>query len=194
MPWFSPSYHSCTDENLMRHITQGDEQAFDQLYQRYSAKMLRYFLRLLNQDEEKAQDMLQDLFMKLVEKPHLFDPSKRFSTWIYAIASNMVKNEYRSREVRKIMTRPGDMSYLSIANGDDEPNLDFIAFEKGLDQALVHLSEAHREVFVLRYQEELSIKEISDIMACSEGTVKSRIFYALRKLSQRLQAFDPKEH
>ena len=101
MPWFSPSYRSCSDEDLMRRIGQGDEQAFDHLYQRYSGKMLSYFYRLLNQEEEKAQDMLQDLFMKLVEKPHLFDPSKRFSTWLYAIASNMVKNEYRSREVRK---------------------------------------------------------------------------------------------
>ena len=67
-------------------------------------------------------------------------------------------------------------------------------FLHGLDEALKHLSETHREVFVLRYQEELSIKEISEIMTCSEGTVKSRIFYALRKLSQRLQAFDPKEY
>lgn len=194
MRWFTPSYKSRSDEELMRRITQGETEAFDELYQRYSGKMLNYFYRLLNQEEEKAQDMLQDLFMKLVEKPHLFDPSKRFSTWIYAIASNMVKNEYRSREVRKIMTRPGDLSRLRLPGIDAEPNLDFRAFAHGLEDALTDLSESHREVFVLRYQEELSIKEISEIMCCSEGTVKSRIFYALRKLSKKLQAFDPKEH
>ncbi|MEM7368005.1 MAG: RNA polymerase sigma factor [Bacteroidota bacterium] len=194
MSWFTPSYTSRSDEELMRCVAQGEEEAFEVLYQRYSGKMLSYFYRLLNQDEEKAQDMLQDLFMKLVEKPYLFDPSKRFSTWIYAIASNMVKNEYRSREVRKIMTRPDDWSKLSLAGIDSEPNLDFRAFEHGLEDALKHLSAAHREVFVLRYQEELSIKEISEVMCCSEGTVKSRIFYSLRKLSRQLQAFDPKEH
>lgn len=197
MRWFNspPTFSShSSDEVLMAAVAEGHTEAFDLLYERYSQKMLHYFYRMLNQEEERAQDMLQDLFMKLVEKPHLYDPSKRFSTWIFAIASNMVKNEYRSRQVRRIMTRPGDMSQVKVAIPSSEEHLHEKAFGEELLRALDQLSENHRETFVLRYQEELPIREISEIMRCSEGTVKSRIFYALRKLSTHLQAFHPKEN
>jgi RNA polymerase sigma-70 factor (ECF subfamily) len=197
MRWFNSTrtFSSLSsDEELMAAVADGHTAAFERLYERYSQKMLHYFYRMLNQEEERAQDMLQDLFMKLVEKPHLYHPDKRFSTWIFAIASNMVKNEYRSRQVRRIMTRPGDMSQVQVAVPSSEEHLHEKAFGEELLRALDQLSETHRETFVLRYQEELPIREISEIMHCSEGTVKSRIFYALRKLSAHLHAFHPKEN
>ena len=193
MEYERSTYTQSSDEKLMHLISRQDEQAFDELYNRYSYKMLRYFHRMLGQDEEKAQDFLQDLFVKIVEKPHLFDSKRKFSTWLYSIAGNMCKNEYRSREVRKIMTQPGDLSHLSVFAADTEDGMDRNLFADCLAAEVDKLSDNHREVFVLRYQEEHSIKEISTIMNCSEGTIKSRIFYALRKLSRSLQAFNPKE-
>ena len=106
----------------------------------------------------------------------------------------MVKNEYRSREVRSIMSRPGDMSQLGASVPSSEESLYWQSFGEELGQALELLSSVHREAFVLRYQEDLTIREISEVMQCSEGTVKSRIFYALRKLAGHLHAFDPKEN
>ncbi|MEO1451529.1 MAG: RNA polymerase sigma factor, partial [Bacteroidota bacterium] len=135
----------------------------------------------------------QDLFMKLIEKPHLYNPDRRFSTWLYAIASNMVKNEYRSRTVRRIMTQPGDMSQVSIPVEPEDVQMDRQTFAAHLEHGLDHLSEKHREVIVLRFQDELSIKQISEITTCSEGTVKSRLFYGLRKLASSLAVFDPKK-
>lgn len=193
MRLLKPTYEESSDEELMRQLSQGDERAFDQLYRRYHRKMLHYFYRLLNQEEGRAQDMLQDLFMKLIEKPHLYNPERRFSTWLYAIASNMVKNEYRSRSVRKIMTRPGDMSQVSVPVDPEEAYLDRDIFTVHLQHGLEHLSAKHREVILLRFQDELSIKQISEITTCSEGTVKSRLFYGLRKLAQSLAVFDPKK-
>lgn len=189
MRFFQPIYENSSDEELMSLISENDEKAFDELYRRYSDRMLRYFWRMLNQDEEKAQDFLQDLFMKVVEKSGAFDTGRRFSTWIYSVASNMVKNEYRSLEVRKIMTRPGDLGQLNVTDDADDTSYDREMFQLQLRQQLEELSENHREVFVLRYQEELSIKEISDVMECSEGTIKSRIFYALKKLAGGLKEF-----
>ncbi len=177
----------------MQHIAQGHTAAFDILYQRYSGRLLRYFYRMLNGDEEKAQDFLQELCLKLVEKPHLYDPDRRFSSWVFAIASNMVKNEYRRLEVRSVMTQLDDLSKLPVGEWMDEGAIDREAFRQELEQALNHLSEKHREVFLLRYQEELSIREISEITTCSEGTVKSRLFYALRNLASRMEVFDPKK-
>ena len=192
MRFFQPIYEQCTDEELMKLIAEHDERAFDELYRRYSDRMLRYFWRMLNQDEEKSQDFLQDLMMKVVEKAHLFNADRRFSTWIYSVASNMCKNEYRSREVRKVMTRVDDFSQINYSELPDEGQIDRQNFEQQLETELEGLSDNHREVFVLRYQEDLSIREISEVMTCSEGTVKSRIFYALRKLANGLQAFNPK--
>ncbi len=78
-----------------------DTAAFDELYERYSTRLLHYFYRMLGKETEKAQDFLQDLLLKIVEKPHLFDTRQRFSTWVYTIASNMCKNEYRRLQVRQ---------------------------------------------------------------------------------------------
>ncbi|MDX2249205.1 MAG: sigma-70 family RNA polymerase sigma factor [Bacteroidia bacterium] len=191
MRFFQPLYEHCSDEELMKLIAEHDERGFDELYRRYADRMLHYFWRMFYHDEEKAQDFVQDIFVKIVEKPHLFHPEKRFSTWIYSVASNMVKNEYRSREVRKIITTMDDMSRIPVAETLDETALDRQKFIARLEDELENLSENHREVFVLRYQEELSIKEIGEVMGCSEGTIKSRIFYCLQKLANGLKTFDP---
>ncbi|MEZ4826964.1 MAG: RNA polymerase sigma factor [Bacteroidia bacterium] len=191
MCFFQPVYEQCSDEALMKLVAEHDERGFDELYRRYADRMLHYFWRTLNRDEEKAQDFLQELFTKIVEKPYLFQTDKRFSTWIYSVASNMVKNEYRSREVRKIMTNMDDMSYLQVVENPDENSIDRRLFALQLENELENLSDNHRDVFVLRYQEDLSIREISEVMGCSEGTIKSRLFYSLRKLANGLKTFDP---
>jgi len=176
----------------MAKLAKQEVAAFDVLYARYSGRMLRYFLRMLNRDQERAEDLLQDLFLRLVEKPHLFDPQRRFSTWLYTIAANLVKNEYRRRSVRQVVTRAPDLSQLGIGEAPDDERLDRDQFGQSLIQALDGLSEAQREVFVLRYQEDLPLKEISEILGCAEGTVKSRLFYAQRNLAGKLEAFNPK--
>ena len=120
----------------MKLIAEHDERAFDELYRRYSDRMLRYFWRMLNQDEEKSQDFLQDLMMKVVEKAHLFNADRRFSTWIYSVASNMCKNEYRSREVRKVMTRVDDFSQINYSELPDEGQIDRQNFEQQLENRI----------------------------------------------------------
>lgn len=171
-----------TDEALMQAIaTRRDAQAFAQLYDRWSARMYRYFLRMIGRQAAKAADMTQDLFVKIIEKPHLFDPSRRFSTWLYTLAANQCKNEYRRK---KLFDYVGDYPETPGENGaDDLPEqLDRARLEQLLQAAIDHLQEHHRQCFVLRWQEDLSIREISEIMDCPEGTVKSRLYYALQQL------------
>lgn len=192
MRLFHIPYASYSDEELMDLVVKSDQKAFDTLYERYAERMLHYFYRMLNRDEEKAQDFLQDLFIKVLQKNHLYQPGKKFSTWLYSIASNMVKNEYRALEVRKVMVKVEDMSALTIGELMDVGQIDRNHFKRVLENEVEQLSDKHKEVFLLRFKEELSIKEISEIMQCSEGTVKSRIFYALRKLAKNMKVFDPK--
>ncbi len=193
MNFFGNKYQHWSDEKIMQHVANGNERAFQIIYQRYNKKMLRFFLRMLNNEEELAQDFLQDLFMKVIDKAHSFDTNRKFSTWLYTIAANMCKNEYRRREKTRQLFRPlEDMTQLSAPLTNFSHKEDNQYFLSCLENAIQELSPTHRQVFILRYQEDLSVKKVSEIMGCSEGTVKSRSFHALRKLAQKLKLFNPK--
>lgn len=184
------TYKHYSDEALMELIASKDSKAFEVLYDRYSRLMYNYFLRMLWKDKEKSRDFTQDLFMKLIHKPHLFDKNRQFKTWLYSIANNMCKNEYAKHEVRQnahseIRLQP------QFDDGVQAPGkIDRNSFAAKLDEELQKLDEVKRTTFELRFRQELSIIEISEAMQCSEGTVKSRLFYTLKELNQKLKIFE----
>ncbi|MFK7784517.1 MAG: RNA polymerase sigma factor [Crocinitomicaceae bacterium] len=175
----------------MKHVKGGKNLAFEELFNRYSQKMLFYFYNRLYQDHEKAQDFVQDLFLRLIEKSETFDESKKFSSWFYAIAFNMCKNEYRRNE-SSIKVDDYDIEGIMEASlfRSFSSEYDLELFKEQLEKELNGMSEKHSSVFRLRYEESLSIYAISQLLDCSEGTVKSRLFYAARKLSDKLQLFN----
>lgn len=184
MDAFHPNYIDYTDEALMREIIRRNERAFAVLYDRYGPRMYRYLYRMLWRDAAKAEDFTQEIFLKIIEKPHLFDLNRNFRTWIYKLATNLCKNEYR---------RPPS----PLQNWDEPDNweallpekLDQELFKQHLSQSIAQLSEAHRHCFILRYQEEMSVSEISEIIACPEGTVKSRLHHALRAVVEQMECW-----
>jgi len=179
----------------MELIQQGDKAAFNELYQRYSQRLLYYFYRMFGGDEEKAQDFLQDLFLKIIEKPEQFISKHKFTSWIFTVAHNMCKNEYRRLDVRKIIEHEVNLDSVSsgIENGCNpvEQTVDQKIFENHLVRELKKMNPDYQTAFLLRFQENLTIKEISEILECSEGTVKSRLFHTTRKLMNRLNEFNP---
>ena len=189
MALFSKKYNQLTDEQLMELLIKGSEGAFDELYHRYAHKMHSYFYRLLYQDKELAADFCQTLFLKVFEKASTYNSALKFSTWLYTIASNQVKNEYRRQQ------RPPPTLFIQKVPYQVEPqgpkNIDQEIFDKHLQSALNKLDEKHRFCFILRYQEEKSIKEISEILACPSGTVKSRIHYTLKKIAEDIKLLHP---
>jgi RNA polymerase sigma-70 factor (ECF subfamily) len=184
-----------TDEKLMQGVQQGEVPAFNELYNRYSQRLLSYFYRELGGDEQKAQDFLQDLFLKIVEKPGMFDTQRSFSSWIFTVAYNMCKNEYRRLDVRKNTesdVRTEELtSRVEAAGMNPEQELEKKSFERAVLAELDELGNGHRSAFLLRYQQDLSIAEIAEVLGCSQGTVKSRLFYTTRKLAAKLKAFNP---
>lgn len=190
-----PQYNSMTDETLMRSIVSGEKRAFDELYARYSGPLLGYFMRMLWRDREKSEDFVHDLFAKIIRNPDYFDLDRSFKTWVYSVANNMCKNEYKKQEVRKNTHNGLDNHYAvsdTNANVMGEVQDAFFreAFEKGMEQ----LDEKHREVFKLRHIEGLSVKEVAEVLNINEGTVKSRVFYAIKYLSEELKVFNPVEN
>ena len=188
---FSPSYKKTADEELMQLIADGKKSAFDELYQRYSKKMHFFFYKMLGSDNDKANDFVQDLFLRLIEKPHLFNTEMRFSSWLYSIAGNMCRNEYRRISVRKEIKAETDLDHFHYEQEQTSASIDYSKFKGALAIQLDELDEENKMIFLLRFQENLSINEISKIVQCPEGTVKSRLFYSIQKLSKKLTHYNP---
>lgn len=186
---FQKNYTKYSETELMQFIRSGNKAAFDELYVRYAQKMLMFFLKMLAGDAYKAQDFTHDLFLKIIEKPELYDTSRSFGTWIFALAYNMCKNEYKKLKIRmEHIVSEQKTSVKSIYLND---TIDKELYSKQLQKHLEQLDEEHRSIIILRFEEELSVKEIAQIINCPEGTVKSRIFYTLQALSVKLAVFNP---
>ncbi|MCF8415280.1 MAG: RNA polymerase sigma factor [Crocinitomicaceae bacterium] len=187
-----PQYKSMSDEGLMRSISNGDKRAFDELYARYSGPLLGYFMRMLWRDREKSEDFVHDLFAKIIRKPDYFDMERSFKTWVYSVANNMCKNEYKKQEVRKGMSNGLDNHYTLF---DDSVNVigevQDAFFKEAFEESMKKLDDKHREAFALRHIEGLSIKEIAEVLEINEGTIKSRLFYATKYLAEHLKIFNP---
>lgn len=181
-----------TDESLMIAISKGDKRAFNEIYERYSGPLLGYFMRMLWRDREKAEDFVHDIFAKIIRKPELFDPTRKFKTWIYSVANNMCKNEYKKQEVRKNTTNGLDSSYaVKDNNANVLSEVSDSQFRDEFMKSLENLDGKHSEVFKLRHIDGLSIKEIAEVLEISDGTVKSRLFYATKYLAASLEDFNP---
>jgi RNA polymerase sigma-70 factor (ECF subfamily) len=174
-----------TDEELMQKVHQGNDVALTEIYQRYAMPLLRYFTRMLWNDRQKAQDFLQDVFIKIIDNPQRFDMTRKFSTWIFSVAHNMCKNEYRRKTNQNRFNGLHDNEQVV----DFNDNLDKESCKDRLDVALNELDEEDKTILLLRYEEELSIDQISEIVFLPGGTVKSRLFYLRKELAQKLNAF-----
>lgn len=186
-----------SDEVLMEKLQKNKgrreaTEAFTILYDRYGEPLLNYFFRMLWKDREKAEDFVHDLFSKVYEKCHQYDSSRKFKTWLYSIANNMCKNEYKKQSVRS-NTSTGVEPYAEIV-GKEEDDVNkkthLSIFKEEFKTAIAELDEKHSTVFTLRHLQGLSIKEIAEAISISEGTVKSRLFHATKKLALQLSHFN----
>ncbi|MCB0795277.1 MAG: sigma-70 family RNA polymerase sigma factor, partial [Flavobacteriales bacterium] len=157
----------------------------------HHGRVLNYFHRMLWQDRERAQDFLQELFTKIARRPEQYDASRPFVTWLFSVANNMCKNEYRRMQVRR--KAAPQLAYEAETSTTPQAgrSVDHAHFRSRLEQELDRLDPDQKATFVMRYHEDLPIKEIAASFGCSEGTVKSRLFYTLKKLAERLKEFGP---
>jgi len=185
--FFEKPLKHLSDEKLMEKVREGSERALEEIYQRYSQSLLRYFCRMLWQDREKARDFSHDLFVNLCEKPLGFDTNRKFSTWIFSSAHNLCKNEYRRRAFRNEVHQNCEDQ---IAISESTTNkLDNQSFQLALEEILKEEDEEARTIFTLRYELEKSFAEIAEVLDCPEGTVKSKLFYLKKRLATRLDHY-----
>jgi RNA polymerase sigma-70 factor (ECF subfamily) len=174
---------SLEDSDLVGAFTAGDELAFETLVARYQARLLNFVCRTIG-DRERGEDLVQEVFIRVYRHIHRFDRTKKFSTWIHTIASNLAKNELRNRARNPLV-----LFQTIRQNWDDEDRpLEFEDrntrpddmyrrrhLRQLVEDAIVRLPEHHRQVFVLRELEGRPYEDIAQITGCNLGTVKSRL-------------------
>lgn len=168
-----------------------DQELFLHIVKRYKAKLLRYIIRISGLDPEAAEDVLQDVFIKVYQNLNDFDSGLKFSSWIYRIAHNQVISNFR-----KIQARPqkagfdldDDMIKNIASELDLQRDLDARILETRIAAVLDRLKPKYRDALVLRFLEEKSYEEISDIMRKPVGTVGSLINRAKKEFRATLEA------
>jgi len=183
------------DNALVTSYLGGASRAFDLLVERYQTRLLNFVYRTVG-DRERAEDLVQEAFVRVHRHLARFDRSKKFSTWIYTIASNLAKNELRNRSRNPLVyfqtmtsgwedeDRPLEFEDTN-ARPDDE--FDRKHLRELVDAAVKRLPSHHREVFVLRELEGRSYEEIAEITHCNLGTVKSRLNRARSAFAEIVQ-------
>lgn len=159
----------------------GDDDAFMKLVDRYSGRLLYYIRRLL-EDADRSEDILQEVWLTAYKKISTLRDASAFSVWLYRIARNRAIRLLRD-ESRYVFVEHHDESALI---DDDRESLLFDDIDR-LHRVLTSLSPEHKEAIVLRFFEDMSYQEMSDIMGCSIGTVRSRIHYAKQQLRKKMK-------
>jgi RNA polymerase sigma-70 factor (ECF subfamily) len=182
-------FSALSDEKLMHYIANGNSEAFTEIYHRYSHKLLRYFYRLLGNNQGKAEDFMQDLFIKVMQSAKSFNTEKKFNAWLYTMANNMCRNEWRNQSNRNTILNK--IEFESIEHQNFHQKIDQKLLLQKLETEIQQLPELDQTLIAMRYQQELSIAEIAAIIDVPEGTVKSKLFYLMKKLSLKLKVYSP---
>ena len=173
-----------SDSQLMIDLCAGDEAAFTEVIRRFQAPIYSLLIRMLG-NEEDARELLQVTFFRVYKYRENFDPERKLVTWIFAIASNLAKKEWRRRS--RWMNVP--LEYVNLTSpGKTAPhyNAGRLELKASLEEAIDRLPGHYREPFLLREHEQMSYEEISEVLGIRLGTVKSRINRARAHLRELL--------
>ncbi len=181
--------HIQSDEELARAVQQGDKDAFGSLVERYETKLLRYGRKFLPTPED-IEDIVQDVFISTYQNIKSFDPSQKFSSWIYRIAHNAFVNALKKHSRNPLVfldldTLISHPVYEDPIPKEREETEMKVMIEKGLSE----LSDKYREVLVLYYLEEIPYKDIAEILEVPQSTVGIRLKRAkeaLKKIYDRM--------
>lgn len=179
-----------SDEELMGRIcADGDERAFNELYRRHARRLQGFFFRMLGGNNDLAADFVQEVFLRLWSARTKYREGDCFSTWMFSMAYNLCKNEYRrqSRRIIESVEEEGQEQMMEQAYEEDfELQMDVDTLDRLLREELQQLPSDSRLLFALRYEEELTVPQIAEIIGVPEGTVKSRLNRLMGHLRQRL--------
>jgi len=186
-----------SDVQLMLDVKAGDQQSFELLLQRYRTPLVNFLYRMVR-SREQAEDLAQEVFLRVYRAREDYEPSAKFTTWLFRIATNLALNSLRDHRYQKLeisMDAPivadaegGDERMMEVADEhpDIEQHLVEEARKKMIRHAIEKLPEKQRAAVLLHKYQELDYSEISKILRCSESALKSLLFRAYETLRVEL--------
>ena len=174
-----------SDEALIGRIATGDKVAMQVLFARHHVRVYRFVLRLVR-DQTKAEDLISEVFLDVWRQAGKFEARSAVSTWLLAIARYKALSALRRRPDEEL----DDETAAAIEDPGDDPETALEKKDKGeiLRKCLTALSPEHREIIDLVYYHEKSVEEVAEIVGIPQNTVKTRMFYARKRLSELLKA------
>ena len=191
----TPTLKEADDSMLVARFLAGERRAFTVLADRYHVRLMNFIQRTIG-DRERAEDLVQETFIRVYRHLHRFDQTKKFSTWVYTIAGNLAKNELRNRSRNPLVLfqtikKNWDADHRPLEWEDNTYRPDDLYRKRHLkemiDGAVAQLPEHHRMVFVLREMEGKTYEEIAEITGVNLGTVKSRLNRARNNFAQLIE-------
>lgn len=195
-----------SDEELMVRCKQGEASTFNILVKRHRNKLIGYIKKNFIDDDERAKDLAQKVFLRAFMAAPKYKPIAKFKTWLYRIALNLYRDEYRRRKSQpSVISLYKSFLYSTSDDGYEEtyelyetiPDNSFLLpedilekeeYKSRLKSAINSLSQKHRTVIVMHVYERLSYDEIAEKIGCPIGTVKSRIHHAIKKLRLKMKS------
>jgi RNA polymerase sigma-70 factor (ECF subfamily) len=174
-----------SDEALIGRIASGDRLAMQVLFARHHVRVYRFVLRLVR-DEWKAEDLISEVFLDVWRQADRFEGRSTVSTWLLAIARFKALSALRRKPDEEL----DDESAAAIEDDADDPEVALAKKDRSavIRKCLTGLSAEHREIIDLVYYHEKSVEEVAEIVGIPQNTVKTRMFYARKKLGEMLQA------
>jgi RNA polymerase sigma-70 factor, ECF subfamily len=170
-----------SDEALVLSIATGDKQALQVLFGRHNVRVYRFVLRFLN-DEAAAEDLVSEVFLDVWRQANRFEARSQVSTWLLAMARNKALSALRRRSTEELDEEVAEF----IEDPADNPEVTMQKKQRNsiLADCLTQLSAAHREIIDLVYYHEKSIDEAAEIIGVPQNTVKTRMFYARKRIAE----------
>jgi RNA polymerase sigma-70 factor (ECF subfamily) len=181
-----------TDLELMLRVRSGDAESFEELLRRYRTPMVSYFYRMLR-DQALAEDLAQEVFLRVYRARERYEPEARFTTWLYRIATNLALNAIRDRKggVRDASSDESDGQPMAERFVDPNPSVEQQLMqgdrERLIRQAVEALPEKQRAAVILHKYQDVDYRQIASILSTSESAVKSLLFRAYETLRMRLE-------
>ncbi|MGF1467787.1 MAG: RNA polymerase sigma factor [Sandaracinaceae bacterium] len=195
----SASTDHLSDEELLHRFNEGDTSAFGLLLRRYERPLYNFILRSVRR-RERADELLQETFLRVIQRSHDFKGQSKLSTWLYTIARNLCIDHGR----KMVFRRHRSLDAPGAAGTEEGPTLlertaaptagtdrEAIAedLKRRIAQAVEELPEDQREVFLLRQIQGMPFKEVAEVVGVPVNTVKSRMRYALERLQRALSEY-----
>jgi len=174
-----------SDEALVARIAGRDKQALQLLYSRHHVRIYRFALRFLN-DEAAAEDTVSEVFIDVWRQAERFEGRSQVTTWLLAIARNKALSLLRRRSSEELDDEVAEF----IEDPSDNPEVAMLKSQRAsvLQDCLTQLSPAHREIVDLVYYHEKSVEEVAEIISVPANTVKTRMFYARKRIGELMAA------